>query len=78
MLNMDNCYRFPSIRLTGYLCKTNLPSNSAFRGFGAPQSQLVCESIMAAIADHLNISQEQVKNRAIIKDQSKNSDTLFI
>lgn len=30
-------YHIPNIRGTGHVCKTNLPSNTAFRGFGGPQ-----------------------------------------
>ena len=37
LLHMANCYLIPNIRGTGYLCKTNISSNTAFRGFGAPQ-----------------------------------------
>uniref|UniRef100_A0A6I8NRI9 Xanthine dehydrogenase/oxidase n=1 Tax=Ornithorhynchus anatinus TaxID=9258 RepID=A0A6I8NRI9_ORNAN len=35
--HLDNCYKIPNIRATGKLCKTNLPSNTAFRAFGGPQ-----------------------------------------
>ncbi|XP_023932386.1 xanthine dehydrogenase/oxidase-like [Lingula anatina] len=51
----DNCYHIPNIVLTGILCKTNLPSNTAFRGFGAPQSMLVMENIIEDVAVSLNI-----------------------
>jgi len=37
LLHMANCYLIPNIRGTGFLCKTNISSNTAFRGFGAPQ-----------------------------------------
>lgn len=37
MLHMDNAYTFANLRLIGRACKTNRASNTAFRGFGAPQ-----------------------------------------
>ena len=37
LFHMDNAYRIPNIRGTGYICKTNVSSNTAFRGFGGPQ-----------------------------------------
>ena len=33
----DNVYLFPAIRVSGKVAKTNIASNTAFRGFGAPQ-----------------------------------------
>ncbi len=37
IFHIDNSYRIPHIRCHGFLCRTNLPSNTAFRGFGGPQ-----------------------------------------
>lgn len=33
----DNCYYIPNVRAVGRVCKTNIHSNTAFRGFGGPQ-----------------------------------------
>src|ERR1700722_9146125 len=33
MLHVDNAYFLPNIRIAAKVCKTNLPSNTAFRGF---------------------------------------------
>ena len=37
MFHSDNSYLVPNLRVKGHCCKTNLPSNTAFRGFGGPQ-----------------------------------------
>ena len=37
LFHMDNAYLIPNIRGVGHVCKTNLPTNTAFRGFGGPQ-----------------------------------------
>ena len=44
--HVDNAYRVPNVHVRGHVCKTNLPSNTAFRGFGAPQAMFVAETIM--------------------------------
>jgi xanthine dehydrogenase large subunit len=53
MLHADNAYYIPNFRVTGRLCKTNLPSNTAFRGFGGPQGVANIENIIEEIALHL-------------------------
>lgn len=57
---MDVCYKIPNIKATGYLCKTNLASNTAFRGFGGPQGMLFTENWLTDIAVELGISQQKV------------------
>lgn len=37
MFHFENSYYIPNAYVLGYSCKTNLPSNTAFRGFGGPQ-----------------------------------------
>lgn len=54
MLHCENSYFIPHMKVTGYLCKTNLPSNTAFRGFGGPQGMLVAETYIRDIAHLLN------------------------
>jgi xanthine dehydrogenase large subunit len=50
MFHAENAYYIPNIRIRGRVCRTNLPPNTAFRGFGAPQSILVMESVIEKIA----------------------------
>lgn len=33
-------YKWPALAVAGVVCKTNLPSNTAFRGFGGPQAMV--------------------------------------
>lgn len=37
LLHIDAAYKIPHVRVVGYCCKTNIASNTAFRGFGGPQ-----------------------------------------
>ncbi|XP_063775025.1 xanthine dehydrogenase/oxidase isoform X2 [Pseudophryne corroboree] len=61
LFSMDNTYKIPNIRGTGYMCKTNLPSNTAFRGFGAPQGMMVAEAWMSDISQVCRLPPEQVR-----------------
>ncbi|CAG8456029.1 15772_t:CDS:10 [Dentiscutata heterogama] len=55
MTHVDNCYYVPNVRIIGHLCKTNIHSNTAFRGFGGPQGMMITENIMCEIADSMGI-----------------------
>ena len=50
MFHADNAYYFPHAHITGLPCKTNTPSNTAFRGFGGPQGMMLVESMITDIA----------------------------
>jgi len=50
MFHVDNAYYIPNLRVIGNTWKTNLPSNTAFRGFGGPQGMAVIEDIIDQIA----------------------------
>uniref|UniRef100_A0AAR2K4L4 Xanthine dehydrogenase/oxidase n=1 Tax=Pygocentrus nattereri TaxID=42514 RepID=A0AAR2K4L4_PYGNA len=67
LFHMDNCYNIPHIRGTGYMCKTNLPSNTAFRGFGGPQGMMVSESWISDVALCCGVPAEQVREINLYK-----------
>ncbi|XP_018589002.1 xanthine dehydrogenase/oxidase isoform X2 [Scleropages formosus] len=67
LFHMENCYNIPHIRGMGYMCKTNLPSNTAFRGFGGPQGMMVAESWMGDVALHCGLPVEQVRRLNMYK-----------
>ncbi|XP_019526140.3 xanthine dehydrogenase [Aedes albopictus] len=50
MFHIQNAYKIPNLRVQGWVCKTNLPSNTAFRGFGGPQGMLAGETMMRHVA----------------------------
>ncbi|XP_072356297.1 xanthine dehydrogenase/oxidase isoform X2 [Scyliorhinus torazame] len=61
LFHIDNAYKIPNLRVIGYVCKTNLPSNTAFRGFGAPQAMLLAECWMNHIVAKCGLPSEQVQ-----------------
>ena len=50
MFHSDNGYYLGDATITGYRCKTNLASNTAYRGFGGPQGLIMPEIILDDIA----------------------------
>lgn len=54
MFHSDNAYYLGNATVTGHRCKTNLASNTAYRGFGGPQGMMTIEHIMDEIARYLN------------------------
>jgi xanthine dehydrogenase large subunit len=61
LLHADNAYYIPHADFRGRICFTNLPSNTAFRGFGGPQAMSATENIIEAIAQHLALDAYDVR-----------------
>ncbi|MDI4658465.1 xanthine dehydrogenase molybdopterin binding subunit [Xanthobacter autotrophicus] len=72
LCHADNCYFIPAARYRGLLVKTNTVSNTAFRGFGAPQGMLAIEAVMEAIARHLGRPIEAVRAANFYGDAPRN------
>ncbi|KAM6307643.1 LOW QUALITY PROTEIN: aldehyde oxidase-like [Aegotheles albertisi] len=71
LLKMDNAYKIPNLRCWAYACKTNLPSNTAFRGFGFPQSGLVTETWITEVADKTGLSPEKIREINMYKENEQ-------
>jgi xanthine dehydrogenase large subunit len=71
VLGICGPYFLPNSRITGYCCQTNLPANTAFRGFGAPQATLVMEAIIADIAQHLGLPVSDIQKVNFIQNGQK-------
>uniref|UniRef100_M4C5A8 Xanthine dehydrogenase n=1 Tax=Hyaloperonospora arabidopsidis (strain Emoy2) TaxID=559515 RepID=M4C5A8_HYAAE len=63
LFHCDNAYSISNLRCNGTLCRTNLPTNTAFRGFGGPQGLFVAETYIDHIARTLTIPPEEVRSR---------------
>lgn len=63
MFHIDNAYYLPNARITGRVCRTNLPSNTAFRGFGGPQGVATIENIIEEIAITLRKDAHEIRER---------------
>jgi xanthine dehydrogenase/oxidase len=67
MTHCDNVYMFPHLKVNGRLAKTNIASNTAFRGFGGPQGMMITELMIAEIADRLQIDALKIREQNMYK-----------
>lgn len=63
MLHSDNAYFLPTAFISGRICKTHTPPNTAFRGFGGPQGVAVIEHLLEQIAQYLKLDAYDVRRR---------------
>lgn len=68
LLHATGAYHIPNVRVTGYMCKTNLPSFTAFRGFGAPQSFFVIESAIDLLARKMGCSAVDIQRKNLVAE----------
>jgi xanthine dehydrogenase large subunit len=61
LFHTDNAYFIPNFSVTGTAWKTNLPSNTAFRGFGGPQGMAIIENVIDRIARYLKLDPAEVR-----------------
>src|SRR5688500_18265804 len=77
MLHIDNAYYLPNVRVLGRVCKTNLPSNTAFRGFGGPQGVAAIENLMEEIAARLGVDALDVRRANVYDEQGGRNITPY-
>ena len=68
LFHAANAYRIPNVRAFGAACRTNLPPNTAFRGFGGPQGMFAIECAIAKLAETLGMSREDLQRKNLIAE----------
>jgi xanthine dehydrogenase large subunit len=66
MFHSTNSYYIPHATTKAYSCRTNLPPNTAFRGFGGPQGMFVIEAAIAAAADGIGVDASEIQKKNLI------------
>lgn len=66
-LNMFGCYMVPHIRGEGRTVCTNHAWGSAFRAFGAPQSQFATEVLMDELAEKIGMDPFEIRYKNILR-----------
>lgn len=66
LFHCTNSYFVPNVSAVAYSCRTNLPPNTAFRGFGGPQGMFVIESAIAHAADQLGVPASDIQRANLI------------
>ena len=66
LFHCTNSYFVPNVKATAYSCRTHLPPNTAFRGFGGPQGMFVIEAAIAKAADELGIEASKIQRKNLL------------
>ena len=67
LFHCTNSYFVPNVKATAYSCRTHLPPNTAFRGFGGPQGMFVIEAAIVKAAEHLKISPTVIQQKNLLQ-----------
>jgi xanthine dehydrogenase large subunit len=68
LFHSTNSYFVPNVIAKAYSCKTNLPPNTAFRGFGGPQGKFAIEAAIVKAAESLGVSPAVIQKANLVKD----------
>ncbi len=68
LFHSTNSYFIPNVVLQAHCCKTNLPPNTAFRGFGGPQGMFVMEAAIDHAADALKVNASEIQEKNLLKN----------
>lgn len=71
LFHTDGAYFCPNFYTECHMCKTNLPSSTAFRGFGGPQGSFMADEIINRIAHVLGKQPEEVMRLNLYKEGDK-------
>jgi xanthine dehydrogenase molybdopterin binding subunit/xanthine dehydrogenase small subunit len=77
VFHLDNAYYIPHVEFSGRVAKTNLASNTAFRGFGGPQGMIVIEEILDRIARRTGLAPEVVRERNLYRGAGETNTTHY-
>ena len=71
LFHATNSYFVENVKTTVYSCKTNLPPNTAFRGFGGPQGMFVIEAAIAKAADEIGVSAKDIQEVNLLRENDQ-------
>ncbi len=67
-LHATGSYRVPNVRVTAVSCRTNIPPNNAFRGFGVPQGTFAIEAALTHAAEVMGVDAAVLKHRNLVRE----------
>ena len=67
-LHVSGSYNIPNIRVTAVSCRTNIPPNNAFRGFGVPQGTFSIEAALHHAAELMGADAETIKRKNLLRE----------
>lgn len=72
LLHADNAYFFEHFSVTGQVCRTHVPPNTAFRGFGGPQAVAATENIIQRVSEFLQVDAVEVRLKNVYGQTDRN------
>ncbi len=67
LLHTTGSYFIPNVTATGISCRTNLPPNTAMRGFGGPESAFVIEAAIFKAAQKMGIDPSVIQRKNLLQ-----------
>jgi len=67
LFHCTNSYYIPNVKATAISCRTNLPPNTAFRGFGGPQGMFVIETAIAKAAEGMGLDAAVLQKKNLLR-----------
>jgi len=68
LFHATGSYFVPNVRATAAGCRTNLPPNTAMRGFGGPQGMFVMEAAIAKAAEALGVDASTIQKKNLLRE----------
>jgi xanthine dehydrogenase large subunit len=68
LFHANGSYFIPNVKATGVCCRTNLPPNTAFRGFGGPQAMFVLEAAIFKAARVLGVEPSRLQEKNLLQE----------
>ena len=71
LFHCTNSYFIPNVTATANSCKTNLPPNTAFRGFGGPQGMFVIEAAIDFAAKQIGVEPYIIQQKNLLQNKNE-------
>ncbi len=68
LFHCNNAYYIPHVTARAHSCITNIPPNTAFRGFGGPQGMFVIEAAIAKAARQLGVKSRDIQKQNLLEN----------
>jgi len=68
MFHATGSYFIPNVHIQGACCRTNLPSNTACRGFGTPQATFVMEAAVFQAAKAVGVDPTVLQRKNLLQE----------
>ena len=67
LLHTSGSYSIPNLRVSAVSCRTNLPPNNAFRGFGVPQGTFAIEAALAHVSEVMGVAPARLQRLNLLQ-----------